>query len=406
MKSINIGNRVTCIEESTFYGCIGLTGMTIPNSVTNIKAYAFYNCSGLKSIVFPDGVMNIDDSAFFGCTGITGIYINNLTSWCNISFGNKEANPLYYAHNLYLNNEIIADLVIPSKVESIGDYAFYGCSSLTGVTIPDSVTNIGNSAFYGCSELTSVAISDLSAWSTISFGDYNSNPLSYAHSLYLNGLIVTDLIIPNNITNIGNYVFFGCDSLTSVTIPNSVTTIGNSAFSGCDGLTSVTIPDSVTSIGSFAFSDCTELTEIYYNAVEVSDFSSSSNIFYNAGSSGKGITVIFGNTVKSIPAFLFYNGTYIINVTIGNSVTRIGYDAFSNCTALTSIIIPNSVTSIEAWAFSFSGLTSATFENPYGWWCAYSDTATSGENIRELHNSSTAATYLKLTYNIHYWKRS
>ena len=216
------------------------------------------------------------------------------------------------------NPKYSGDVVIPPTVEyegvtcnvlTIGQAAFYGCTSLTSVTIPNSVTSIGSDAFYGCTGMKSVHITDLAAWCNISFG---YNPLSHAHHLYQNGAEVKDLVIPSSVTSISKIAFSGCTSLTSVTIPNSVTSIGSSAFSSCTSLTSVTIPNSVTSIGNGVFSGCTSLT----------------------------------------------------SVTIPNSVTSIGSSAFSSCTSLTSVTIPNSVTSIEISAFQgCTGLNSITFGN-------------------------------------------
>ena len=142
------------------------------------------------------------------------------------------------------------------KVTSIGNNAFYFCGGLISITIPKSVTSIGEEAFNSCSSLTSVHISDLESWCKIKFGDGISNPLFHAHHLFLNGVEIKDLVIPNSVTSIGDNLFRYCTGLTSVTIPNSVTSIGQFAFLGCTGLTTITIPNSVTRIGDQAFYNC------------------------------------------------------------------------------------------------------------------------------------------------------
>ena len=135
--------------------------------------------------------------------------------------------------DIYVN----LDLSKTTGLTSIGDYAFYGCSSLTSVTIPDSVTSIGKYTFDGCSNLTSVTIGD----SVTSIGDHAFSGCSN----------LTSVTIGNSVTSIGSSAFDDCSNLTSVTIGDSVTSIGNWAFGGCSSLTSVTIPDSVTSIGDY-----------------------------------------------------------------------------------------------------------------------------------------------------------
>ena len=271
LTSVNIPNSVTSIGDYAFSGCSRLTSVTIPNSVTSIGDNAFAVCSGLTSVTIPNSVTSIGDDAFRACSGLTSVTIpNSVTSIGNYAFA--------YCSGL-------TSVTIPNSVTSIGDNAFAVCSGLTSVTIPNSVTSIGFSAFKDCSGLTSVHISDIAAWCKIDFEDFASNPLDYAHHLYLNGEEVKDLVIPNSVTSIGDYAFEYCSALTSVTIPNSVTSIGLWAFRGCSSLTSVTIPNSVTSIGEWAFGGCSGLT----------------------------------------------------SVTIGNSVRRIGTEAFANCTELLDV---------------------------------------------------------------------
>lgn len=161
-----IPDSVTSIGSSTFAYCSELTSVVIPDGVTSIGCYAFENCSNLTSVTIGNGVKSIRDSAFSRCSRLTGVYINDLSAWCKIEFYGYQSNPLYYAKNLYLNDELVTDLVIPGSVTSIGRHAFQNCSGLTSINIPNSVTSIGNSAFSGCSGLTSITIPD----SVISIG--------------------------------------------------------------------------------------------------------------------------------------------------------------------------------------------------------------------------------------------
>jgi hypothetical protein len=133
-----------------------LRAITISNGVTNIGRNAFSGCTWLKKVIIPDGLSRIDDYAFSNCTRLTTVHISSIESWCNISFGGIEANPLKYAKNLYLNGELVTELVIPDGVKSINDYAFYGCARIDSIIIPNSVKNIGRYAFEACTDLTSV----------------------------------------------------------------------------------------------------------------------------------------------------------------------------------------------------------------------------------------------------------
>ncbi len=253
-------------------------------------------------------------------------------------------------------------LKFKDDVTTIGEYAFWCCKSLTGVTIPDSVTSIGEDAFGKCSSLTSITIPN----SVTTIGGAAFSECGNLTSVTIPNSVTTigadafyeckslkRVTIPNSVTTIGDGAFSGCQSLRSVTIPNSVKTIGDGAFSSCDNLTSVTIPNSVTTIGESAFRYCESLTsvtipdsvktiedEVFWGCPSLKEFKSKF-----ASPDGRCL-IINRELVAFAPAG-------ITEYTIPNSVTEIGERAFGGCKSLTSVTIPNSVTEIGECAFVY-----------------------------------------------------
>ena len=325
-----------------------ITSCNVNDKTKFIYGNAFHYCSQLTTISIPASVTVIGDRAFENCNRIKEVHISDLAKWCAISFGAGNSNPFSYGGaNLYLNDEIVTDLKIPDGVTSIKNSVFFNCRNLISVTIPSSVTFIGNSAFYSLNKLTSIIIpdgvttidrnafssctnlksvtipksvtvinsyafgscislkevhiSDITKWCAISFEDESSNPLYYAHNLYVNDEPVTDLVIPDNVTSIGKFAFCGCNGLISLTIPNTVTEIGISAFNNCN-FESITAPA----------------------------------LALNSISCSKLKTVIITSGDK-IPDAAFKNSTLLTSVTIAGNVTSIGEEAFSGCSALNEI---------------------------------------------------------------------
>ena len=246
LANIDIPNSVTSIGIQAFSGCSSLTSITIPDSVTSIGEKTFEYCNCLTEVVIPSSITSIGKDAFINCNGLKKVVIDDVSAWCNISFEDSTANPLYYANNLYLNETLITSLIIPDSVVTIGAYTFYKCSSLTSLTVPNTVTSIGWYAFGGCNNLSEIHIHDLAAWCKINFN--LTNPLVYAHNLYLNDTLITDLVIPDSVINIGAYAFYSCSNLTSASIPSSVKSIGYSAFGGCIKLNSIEIMGDACSV--------------------------------------------------------------------------------------------------------------------------------------------------------------
>lgn len=194
------------------------------------------------------------------------MHINDIKTWFNIVFDSEYSNPLYYAENLFVNDQLITKLTIPNTITEINAYSFIWCTPLTSITIPDSVTSIGENAFSNC-------------------------------------IAIKRIEIPEHITSIGSE-FNDCESLTTIKIPNSVTDI-DGAFSNCISLIKVEIPESVTNFGS-AFSGCNSLKEIKISKHN-KYYSSINGVVYNKSKtellkypSGKSNSVVIPKSVKSI----------------------------------------------------------------------------------------------------------
>ena len=351
-KNTTIPSSVTSIGNHAFYGCSSMTSITIPNSVTSIGNHAFYGCSSMTSITIPNSVAGFGDYAFSYCTNLTSVTLESNSIVSESRDENSSMKSVF--------GEQVKTYVIGNEVTSIGENAFYECTSLTSVTIGNSVTSIGGYAFSNCSGLTSVTVAKESTW--IDSRDNCNAIIETATNKLLIGCKNTT--IPSSVTSIGNYAFYGCSSMTSITIPNSVAGFGDYAFYDCTSLTSITIPNSVTSIGSNTFSKCTNLTSVTLESNSIVSESRDENSSMKSVFGEQVKTYVIGNEVTRIGNYAFKGCKSLTSITIGNSVTSIGGYAFSNCSGLTSVTIPNSVTSIGWGAFSnCSSLTSVTIGN-------------------------------------------
>ena len=335
-SSVRLRNKYNNGSENTT-----LKSVTILEGVTSIDEYAFYECTALESIVIPSGITSIGESAFYGCDSLVRIdYLGSLEQWCNISFENYASNPASIAQTFSINGTPVTELVIPSTITKINNYAFYNCESIKKVNY----------------------LGTIEQWCNILFDGYSSNPVQNTHCLYLNGTLLTELVIPDTITKINDYAFNHCASLISVTLPESLTEIGTDAFNDCNRLVEVYNLSSLNVNDTRATGYVGAYAKAIHTSLDEPSILETVNDFIFATSQEKHYLVAYTGSDTEITLPDFYKGnSYEINedaligevtkVTIPSTVTKIGYGVFRDNIMLKSVVLLDGITSIEAYAF-------------------------------------------------------
>ena len=325
-------------------------------TVVAIGEYAFSWLS-FQTLTLPVSVTSLGDHSL--SSGITNLYYGGtLEQWMGVSIGGLVFSTNF---NLYFDNVLLTDLVIPANLTEIGrsfervnltsvtfhnnvvsiaEYAFNGCTGLTSLSIPSSVIEIGEGAFFGCINLQQIVVD--AGNSTYDSRNSCNAIIETSSNTLLFGSLGT--FIPMGVTSIGQYAFAGF-GLTSITIPDSVLSIGDHAFYGCRFLNTLTMPNSVTHLGESVFMDCRGLGSVVLsNALtELPDNCFSQCTYLSS--------IEIPTSVVSIGDHAFYDCRELRSIPIPSSVTSIGFGAFKECKTLSSIIIPNSITTIGYEAF-------------------------------------------------------
>ena len=405
---------VSQINKNTFAGYKKELNVTVAEGLEEIPDAAFQNSAGLKSISIPSSVTKIGINAFSGCTGLSAVTFVDVTSLCNIDFAGTASNPLSAGNaQLAFADGDATNVVVPNTIKEIKKYAFYGykkefnitlsegveaiqnnaftnCDHLTSVDIPSTVTTIGSGAFSGCrmmksvtlrsgyanvaqnafkdcSQINQVKFASVQSLCRMAFSDLNGNPLAVGNNVelsFVNDDNAENLTIPEGVTIIKKYTFYGCKQLKSLTISQDVKTIEASAFSGCSGLTSVSIPEGMETIETNAFNACTGLSKVSYasegSLCSISYASASSNPLSYAhhlfvGNSETYTIFIPAESLENgvkIRNYILCGASYITRVNIPADATTIGTDAFKGCINLAAVGYS-----------SISQLNSMTYEN-------------------------------------------
>ena len=403
LKSVVIADE-TVIGYGSFYGCSGLTSVTISEGVTSIGGAAFVNCDGLTSVTIPSGVMNIEMGTFSGCSGLTSITLpfvgarrgNGGTAdslfgyiFGTAAYSGATATKQYYsssASSTYYIPDALKSVIITDETK-IGYGAFYNCSGLTSVTIPNSVISVEEKAFCGCSGLGDGVVTN-DGWVLCVNGNVASAEIPDGVKQIVPGAFtghteLKSVKLPPTLERINKKDFSGCTGLEGVyitdlaawcgvefesakanplyyakklylnekeliylDIPKGVEEIGQFAFYNCNRFMSVTMPPSVKSVGADAFGGCSGLS-----AINVSDLSAWCGINFASAAA---------NPLYCAKK-LNLNGNEIVDLAVPSGTESIGQYAFYNGVDIASVTIPNSVTSIGADAFKgCTGVKSAT----------------------------------------------
>ena len=401
--------NVTSIGGGAFYGCTGLTSVTIPNSVTSIRDLAFYCCTGLTSITIGNSVTYIEYGAFLDTPwykkqseGV--VYINNVLYTYkgempeNTSIAVREGT-ISVSPYAFSGRTGLTSITIPNSVTWIGDDAFSGCTGLTSITIPNSVTSIGEQTFYGCTGLTSITIpnSVTSIGGSAFGGEYSRmhkfvcmNPeveffgemprFSYALDTIIAPAIVFDVEesewltqpkylkhaeltngeMTDNVCHVLNRSYKTLLTLDLKGVSN--TTIADEAFKGCYNLKTLRLPAQLTKVPYMAVADCKSLQEITIPAtVEEIDNSafedcrSIRSITFEGAGAPQGAAQhapTTGCALWRIGNWAFYNCHELQNLLIPEGVTEIGDAAFYGCVYLQDMVLPGTIETIGDNAFA------------------------------------------------------
>lgn len=400
LLSVKLPNTINSIGKKSFYSCKGLTSIEMSDSLQIIGDYAFYYCSALKEITIPVKCSQLGNYALESCTGLKSITVknptpptlgsspfNNISEYIYIYVPEGSAEN-YTAHDVWndriiingdsptaitvtttaageLGNEIlkqveyldyINELTISGPLNSDDYYQIQSCTPnlvkidmsattmttlpnnffdgrkrLKEIILPQNITSIGNYALCNCQTLTGIIIPD----GVATIGQY----------AFQNCYAMETVQFPKSLTTINQFAFYYCTSLKEVVLPEGLTTLGVGIFRECHNLTSCTLPKSLTYIGTSMFRECYKLNsiELHENITEIKNYA-----FYNCVALK---SVVIPDNVVSILPYCFQSCDGLEEVSISDNVTVIPEYSFGYCPQLKSVKFPRNLKTIKDFAF-------------------------------------------------------
>lgn len=379
IEKITISDSVKTIGHSVFMHCDNLTEVVVLDGVESIGQGAFSDCKNLKNITIGKNVNEIAGDAFYNCYDLENVYISDLEAWLNIDFGSAYnqyyekdyfSTPMRYATNMYINNELAENVVVPDTITALDSVEFMNWKCLKSITIPDSVTSIGENVFKYCDNIEEVILGN--GFETID---------AYAFSGFSK---LKEIIIPDSVISIGEYAFRNCESLRTVTMSSNVDSIANNAFYGTNllvvfyngepsdwddisfgtgnsGITDAKVLFNAEPNREVVVKEETDENGITWQLTSFGKLTVSGNVSipdgdrtYEAWENYKNhiTSVVIENGITGIGASAFYECASMDYVRIPESVSFIGRSAFYGCKALKKIIIPKNVTVLDEWVLA------------------------------------------------------
>ncbi len=326
LSEVVLPESVLTIGEDAFSYCTSLLKVNLPSSLEKMGTNAFYNCTKLVEVVnesFLTLMKGADDNGYVAKNAIS---IN--TSKDEPSIIEKDGEFYFITVGdikklvLYSGNGMIVRL--PTSVEKyeLCDNLFMGNSEMIKLVIPSNVTKIGENSLVNCKNLEQISVSNINDILKLTHIDYKTGLFSNGSDLYIGDEILETLIIPEGVTEINSYAFRNCSSIKKVILPNSLTKIGEYAFAWCVNLAEIKFNEGLTTIENYAFSS-SGLKELH-----------------------------FPSTVTVIEKGTFNGCLNLEELFIPKTITTLSSDSFANCNALKSVKIESTGESIPQRMFA------------------------------------------------------